>query len=101
MSNLNENEPIVWVRRQYNDCRHAAYRLSDVWDLHWDNKSGGVQARANRYYLHGYVLCTAMIEGEIAHSCRHGRPPHQIKVCITKVGNEKVFPQLLALAPKG
>jgi len=95
-----EAEPLVWVRRHYNDFQHAAYRLSDISGLHWDDVSGGVRARANRRYLHGYVLCDAMQEGELAHSCRHGPPPHRIKVCITKTGNKEVFSQLLAICPK-
>lgn len=44
-------------------------------------------ARANRFYVHGYVWCDGAVEGEVAHSCRHGRPPHSIKVCIVAVDN--------------
>src|ERR1700709_1604652 len=47
-----EPGPIVWVRRQFDDHRHAAYRLWHVSDWHWSGISGGVQHRANRYYLH-------------------------------------------------
>ena len=86
-----EPGPIVWVRRQFDDHRHAAYRLADVSGWHRSNISGGVQQRANRRYLHGYVWCDAMIAGELAHRCTHGPPPHRIKVCITKKGNEKFW----------
>lgn len=82
---------IVWVRRQFDDHRHAAYRLADVGGWHWSDISGGVQHRANRQYLHGYVWCDGMIAGELAHTCRHGPPPHRIKVCVTKKGNEKFW----------
>ena len=60
---------------------------------------GGVQHRANRYYLHGYVMCNRMIAGELAHSCEHGPPPHRIKVCITKKGNEKFWRTIEEAAP--
>jgi plasmid stabilization system protein ParE len=50
-----------------------------------------LQSRANRYYLHGYVWCDGMISGVLAHTCRHGPPPHRIKVCVTKKGNEKFW----------
>ncbi|WP_375414688.1 hypothetical protein [uncultured Bradyrhizobium sp.] len=86
-----EPGPIVWVRRQFDDHRHAAYRMQDMRGWHWSNISGGVQHRANRYYLHAYVMCDGMIAGELAHSCEHGPPPHRIKVCITRKGNEKFW----------
>jgi hypothetical protein len=91
--------PVVWVRRQFDDHRHAAYRLDDVGGWHWSNISGGVQHRANRYYLHGYVMCDGMIAGELAHRCEHGPPPHRIKVCITKKGNEKFWRAIEEVAP--
>lgn len=86
-----EPGPIVWVRRQFDHHRHAAYRLADVRGWHWSNISGGINHLANRYYLHAYVMCDGMIAGELAHRCIHGPPPHRIKVCITKKGNEKFW----------
>jgi ribosomal protein L31E len=94
-----EVDPVVWVRRQWNDWRHAQYRLSDISGLHWDDMSGGVQARAPRMFLHGYVLCDGMVSGELAHSCRHGPPPHKVKVCIVKKGNEDAWALILKTAP--
>jgi hypothetical protein len=94
-----EPGPIVWVRRQFDDHRHAAYRLAEVGGWHWSDISGGVQHRANRHYLHAYVWCDAMIAGELAHRCNHGPPPHRIKVCITKKGNEKFWHAIEAVAP--
>ncbi|MDO8876335.1 MAG: hypothetical protein Q7V40_09535 [Pseudolabrys sp.] len=89
-----EPGPVVWVRRQFDDHRHAAYRLADASGWHWSDLSGGVRHRANRRYLHSYVWCDAMIAGELAHTCRHGPPPHRIKVCITKKGNEKFWREI-------
>ena len=54
-----EPGPIVWVRRQFDDHRHAAYRLGDVSGWHWSDISGGVQHRANRHYLHAYSCAMA------------------------------------------
>jgi hypothetical protein len=51
--------------------------------------------KANRLYLHGYVMCDQLIAGHLAHSCQHGPAPHRIKVCITKKGNEKVWREVL------
>lgn len=94
-----EPGPVVWVRRQFNNRKHAAYRLADVSKWHWSRFSGGLGRKANRYYLHGYVWCDAMIAGRLGHTCQHGPPPHHIKVCITKKGNEKVWKAIEAVAP--
>jgi hypothetical protein len=40
-----------------------------------------------------------MIAGDLAHSCEHGPPPHRIKVCITKKGNEKFWRTIEQAAP--
>jgi hypothetical protein len=96
-----EPGPIVWVRRQFSSRKHAAYRLADVDGWHWSNISGGVRHRANRRYWHGYVWCDAMIAGKLGHSCQHGPPPHHIKVCVTKKGNEKFWREIEAVAKAG
>lgn len=90
-------ETIVTVRRQWDHWMKARYRLSDVSRLHWDDMSGGINAAAPQLFVHGYVLCNGMIDGELAHSCRHGRPPHEIKVCITKKFNESVWHEVIKL----
>ncbi|MGE0034160.1 MAG: hypothetical protein AB7S93_00835 [Xanthobacteraceae bacterium] len=66
---------------------------------HWSDISGGLQHRANRHYLHAYVWCDGMIAGELSHRCEHGPPPHRIKVCITRKGNEKFWRAIEAVAP--
>jgi hypothetical protein len=91
-----DDHPIVEVRRQWNDYLIARYRLVDVWNLPWDWISGGIGVPTPRRFIHGYVRCNEMLDGELSHSCQHGPPPHEIKVCITKKGNERVWPQVLA-----
>jgi hypothetical protein len=88
--------PVV-IRRQWNERRRATYRLSDISQVHWDTISGGVRARAPQPFLHGYVWCDDVLEGELAYSCRHGDGPPQIKVCIVKEDNDPtVFARLVA-----
>ena len=94
------DETIVWVRRQWNDWRDAAYKISDVSGFHWSNISGGVLAPANRLYLHAYVWCDGMIAGELAHSCAHGQGPHRIKVCIVKKMNKEAWKEIMRVAEK-
>jgi len=89
----------VWVRRAWNDHRTARYRVEDLNDVHWDDLSGGVRVRSPRTFLHAYVSCEAMLEGELAHSGAHGSCPHYIKVCITKTDNDpEVFELLKSMA---
>lgn len=92
----------VWVRRQWNDYRRARYRLEDVQGFHWDTVSGGVGAPAPQPFVHAYVWCNGMQEGELAHSCAHGAGPHRIKVCIVrKDNNPQAFAQILeTVGPK-
>lgn len=89
-------EEIVKVRRQPGDWRIARYDLSKVRGMRWDNVGGGIE-QGSAMHVYGYVFCNGMIDGELAHSCRHGPPPHEIKVCITKKYNEVVWPQILKL----
>ncbi len=86
----------VWVRRQHNDHCKARYHLDDIRGVAWDRLSGGVQAKAPQYLLHGYVDCNGMLEGEVAHAGVHGPCPHSIKVCILKVDNDPGVYLLLA-----
>ena len=96
-----EPGPIVWVRRQFYSRKHAAYRLADLTGWHWSKMSGGSQKRANRWYLHAYVWCNAMIAGKLAHFCAHGPAPHRIKVCVTKIGNKEFWKEIeQAVGPK-
>jgi hypothetical protein len=86
----------VNVRRQWNDWRTAVVELSALSGLHWDNYSGGVNARTPRPFIHGYIMCDEY-EGDLAHSCAHGMGPHEIKVCITKTDNN---PEVFAAVKK-
>lgn len=79
----------VFVRRQWNDYRIAEVRPEDLRDPHWRMSSGGVGKRSPRPVLHARMLCTAVQSGELAHSCEHGPPPHDILVCIVKKDNTR------------
>jgi hypothetical protein len=90
---------IVTIRRQWNHWMKGTVKIECLSGIHWDTISGGVQAAAPRPFLHAYVGCDALLEGEIAHSCMHGEGPHRIKVCIVKKDNDKqVFKQLESMA---
>jgi hypothetical protein len=93
-----EDSPVV-IRRQWNSYLEAVVPLSAISGVHWSDISGGVFARASRSFLHGYVSCDAIEEGVLNHSCRHGRGPHRIKVCIVqRVNDRAVFQELKSAA---
>jgi hypothetical protein len=72
---MSEPSPrILSVRRQPTDWRAAQYDRAQVAGLHWRDVSGGVNASLPHPFVHGYVLCNAMISAELPHSCRHGPP---------------------------
>jgi hypothetical protein len=87
----------VRIRRQWNDWRIATVPFDRLSGLHWDNVSGGVQAPAPQFFIHGYVRCDD-VDGEIAHSCVHGEGPHRIKVCVVKKDNDpQTWAQLIEI----
>jgi len=92
---IRDDATIVTVRRQWSSYLSADYLLDDVDDLHWSDVTGGINVRTPRPFIHGYVLCTQMIRGDLDHSCAHGPPPHRIKVCLVKVDNKRLWPQIL------
>jgi hypothetical protein len=38
-----------------------------------------------------------MVDGELAHSCRHGPPPHNILVCVLKKDNPAIWASIEGL----
>jgi hypothetical protein len=93
---MNEKQT-VRIRRQWNDWQIGEIDFDKLANLHWDILSGGVQAPAPQYFIHGCCWCTDIV-GEIAHSCVHGDAPHWIKVCVVKKDNEpEVFKRLLEI----
>jgi hypothetical protein len=89
-----DTEPVVWVRRHWNDWRDAKYRIADVAGWHMSDVSGGINQSAPRPFIHAYVRCDGMIEGELAHSGSHGPCPHMIKVCVTKKMNKEFWKEI-------
>ena len=88
----------VRVRRDWNDHRIGTVRWSDLESPRWDVVSGGEQNHTPQPFIHAYVWCNK-VRGDIAHSCAHDPPPHNIKVCLVRKDNTKiVWDRLLALA---
>ena len=78
----------VHIRRDWNDRQIGKVRWSDLENARWDNVAGGTQIESRRPFVYAYVWCNR-VQGDIAHSCSHGPPPHNIKVCIMKQDNSR------------
>lgn len=82
-------DTVVWVRRQWDGHDGAAYRLADVSGFHMSSTGAirNFRGSSPRPMVHGYVMCDAELEGELAHSCEHGPPPHNVNVTIVAKDN--------------
>jgi hypothetical protein len=92
---------LISVRRQPDDYRVGGVKFRNIDGVAWDSCSGGVGAPFSYTMMCTYVLCTSIEEGEVAHSCQHGPPPHMIKVCITRVDNDRRLYRVLRMVADG
>jgi hypothetical protein len=81
------DDEFVYVRRGPSDWKIGGIRVSSISDLHMSESTGGVLRATGQSFLFGYISCDDIVEGEIAHSCRHGKGPHRIKVCVVQKDN--------------
>ena len=87
---------LVTVCRHWRDTQKAQVHIDKLTSLRFDSVAGGAGVMAPRQFLHGCILCTDLVSGEIAHSGRRGPPPHEIIVCITKKDNSpEIYKRLL------
>ena len=91
-----DEDPLVTVSRAPGDYQTAQYRMSDIANLHWSHLTGGVHRFLSRPRVMGYVWCNEMETGEVVHSCRHGSRPHEIKVCVLRTHNRKLWKTIQA-----
>lgn len=56
MTALDEDDPIIVVRRQWNDYRTARYRLSKMSGFHMATESSGIRASSPRPVFDGTSL---------------------------------------------
>jgi len=69
---------VVNVHDRWNGCHGADVRLGALRLVQWHRPD-----RAPHEMVHGYVLCTDIISGQIPHECDH-RTPHHLFVCVLK-----------------
>jgi hypothetical protein len=89
------------VRRRWYSRLIGVVRLGDLRDFRWFPAGRGRYGRPSaQWFLHARVLCTQILEGAVGHSCKHGPPPHLIRVCLTRKDNPASFRRIESLAPR-
>lgn len=92
-----DEEQEILVRRHWNSHMIGSVKLKHLSGFRMDVISGGVRAPSPYPMLYAYTSCD-LVDGEIAHSCRHGSCPHYIKVCIVQKDNgKKIHSQIKAM----
>lgn len=89
-------ERLVYVRRHTDDEKLGTVKYRSLRAVSWRRISGGINKRDGQFMLYAKVWCNEFLDGTtVSHSCRHGAPPHDIRVVIQKCDNEKdVYEQL-------
>ena len=73
------DEMLIRVQSEWNGWRNAEVRLGELRDVHWFQPP-----RAPHALVHGYILCSNIVLGEIPHDCNRRSTPHRLLVCILK-----------------
>lgn len=92
MDEIDEINTRVLIRRSLNG-QIASAKLCDLTGFEWLQFSGGIHSVMKSlpmYHLIAYVQCTK-VRGDIEHSCKHGPPPHNLRVMILKVDNADIW----------
>jgi hypothetical protein len=73
------DELLIRVQSAWNGWRNAEVRLGDLRDVHWFQPP-----RAPHALVHGYIVCSNIVIGDIPHDCDRSSAPHRLRVCILK-----------------
>jgi hypothetical protein len=80
-------EPLVTVRRRWNDPYSAIAPLSALREVVIRNDPGGICAALPRPFPFARVWCEALIGGTSIHPCDPATAPHELQLCILEADN--------------
>ena len=87
----------VTVQCAWDGWETATVYATDLEQLHWRQPEG-----APRPLVHGYVQCTRVVSGTLAHACADASRPHRVLVCVLKSRTLPLtFAQLARMADSG
>ena len=73
------DDMLIRVQSEWNGWRNAEVRLGGLRDVHWFQPT-----RAPHALVHGYILCSNIVIGDLPHDCDRRSAPHRLLVCILK-----------------
>jgi hypothetical protein len=73
------DDMLIRVQSEWKGWRIAEVRLGDLQAVHWCQPS-----QAPHPLVHGYILCTDIVTGDIPHDCDRTAAPHRLRVCVLK-----------------
>jgi hypothetical protein len=73
------DDMLIPVQREWNGWRTADVRFGDLQNIHWLQPKG-----APVLLVHGYILCTSFVNGNVPHECDRTRAPHRLLVWVIK-----------------
>jgi len=81
------NQPLVTIRRRWDDPRSARIAASHLQDLRLRDDPGGICANFPRAFLVARVWCDRLAENEGWHVCHAASAPHELEVCVLESDN--------------
>jgi hypothetical protein len=81
------SDPIVIVRRRWNDPHSARVPLSALRELVTRNDPGGVCSPIPRPFPYARVWCDQLIDGGAIHACNPATAPHELQLCVLEIDN--------------
>jgi hypothetical protein len=86
-------EPVVTVRRRWNDAQSAGVPLGVLRDLAIRDDPGGICGPVPRPFLTARVWCDHLGTGTALHACDAATAPHELELVILERDNP---PDLMA-----
>lgn len=85
---MEDDDLKVIITRASGDYQTGCVSVEEIYDVKWDNVSGGVKKHSGSYSLYGYIPYKTAIDCGIKCSGRHDRGDNVAKVCIPKSLNQ-------------
>ena len=80
-------DPLVVVRRRWNDPLQAQAPLRGLREPVFKNDPGGVCSPKPRPFLFARVWCDALVDGGAIHACDAASAPHELELCVLEKDN--------------
>jgi hypothetical protein len=93
---MSDSNPIIIVRRRWDDPQSATVALKHARELAIKDQPGGICGPIPRPFLFARVWCDHFIEGAAIHTCDLRTAPHELELCVLERDNPDVYATLRA-----